>query len=301
MFQKPNRLKKGDRVGIFIPASPVKKSFRQKGLKQLKELGYSPVEVTDILARNGYLAKSPGENFNDIQLFFNRSDIAALWAARGGYGCNHLLPLLKKLAIPVPKIVIGSSDLSVLLWYLMDRFRMVVFYGPMVYSALAENRANTRQLPAVLEGLKEEMRIRGKGLVSGRSRGILTGGCLSNLVSLIGTPFFPDLSDRILLLEDTGERPYRLDRMFWQLYQNGVFQNIRGLVLGQFPRCFRGRAEKIHFFSRVKEYLNGLPVPVIYDLPLGHSPDIHTVPLGIEAAIDSTERGGLLLMEKGVL
>lgn len=269
-------------------------------MRQLEGLGYSPVEVRDIMARNGYLAKPPEENFLDLQLFFNRPDIAALWAARGGYGCNHLLPLLKDLVIPAPKILIGSSDLSVLLWYVMDRFRMVVFYGPMAYSSLAENRANTRQLEVVLEGLEREISLRGKVLVPGKARGIITGGCLSNLVSLIGTPYFPEIRDRILLLEDTGERPYRLDRMVWQLLQNGVFGKIKALVLGEFPGCFREGNEKDHFLSNLKDYLDEFSIPVIYDLPLGHSGYVYTVPLGVEATIDTSRGEGLMVMERAV-
>jgi muramoyltetrapeptide carboxypeptidase len=300
MFQKPNKLKKGDKIGIFVPASPVKGSYRRKGLTRLRNLGYSPVEAQEIMARTGYVAKSSGDNFDDIQSFFNMPDIKALWAARGGYGSNYLLPLLKNLVIQTPKIVMGSSDLSVLLWNLMDRFQMVVFYGPMVFSALSENRVNTRQMKTVLEGLAEKLRIGGKVLIAGQSGGILTGGCLSNLVSLIGTPFFPKIKDRILILEDTGERPYRLDRMMWQIYQNGILSNIRGLVLGQFPRCFKDQKEKIQFFSKIKEYLRGVDVPVVYDLPLGHSDYIETVPLGIEAEINTSEYSGLMVNEKAV-
>ncbi len=300
MFKKPNKLEKGDKIGIFIPASPVKESYRLKGLKKLKALGYFPVEAKNILARNDFVAKPSGDNLEDIQSFFRMSEIKALWAARGGYGSNYLLPLLKGLVIQNPKIVIGSSDVSVLLWYLLDRFHMVVFYGPMAFSALAENRVDCQQLLAVLEGHGEEMRISGNVLIPGQAKGILTGGCLSNLVSLIGTPFFPEIKDRILLLEDKAERPYRLDRMVWQLHQNGVFSNIKGLALGQFPNCFKDQQEKIHFFSKIEDLLRDVHIPVIYDLPLGHSDYIRTVPLGVEVEMDTSGYSGLILKDKAV-
>jgi muramoyltetrapeptide carboxypeptidase len=300
MLRKPEKLEKGDKIGIFVPSSPIRDSFRRDGLGRLREMGYEPVEVKNILDRQEFLAKSVDENLEDIRFLFSRSDIKALWAARGGYGSNQLLPHLKQLTIKKPKIVIGSSDVSYLLWYLLDHFEMVVFYGPMAYSALAENRANLNQLESVLSGKAMKMKVEGLTLREGRARGVLTGGCLSNMVSLTGTRYFPEIHHRILLLEDRGEKPYRLDRMFWQLSQLGVFQEIRGLVLGEFPECFRSKREKQYFLSRVREYLQGVEIPVINDLPLGHSDRMHTVPLGVEVEVAAGKSGVLTVVENAV-
>jgi muramoyltetrapeptide carboxypeptidase len=300
MLKKPERLKKGDKIGIFVPSSPVRDSFRQDGLDRLRRMGYVPVEVPNILGRREFLAKPVDENLEDIQILLNRSDIKALWAARGGYGSNHLLPGLDRLRINKPKIVLGSSDVSYLLWYLLDHFKMVVFYGPMAYSALAEDRVNLDQLESVLNGRAEGMTIEGLTLIPGRTRGLLTGGCLSNMVSLIGTRFFPNIRRRILLLEDRGEKPYRLDRMFWQLGQLGIFRKISGLVMGQFPECFRDKREKHRFFSRITEYLPDTGVPVVVDLPLGHGERLFTVPLGVEMEMDAGNSGRLIIRENGV-
>jgi len=300
MLKKPEKLEKGDKIGIFVPSSPVRDSFRQAGLRCLRKMDYEPVEVENILNRREFLAKSVDENLHDIQILMNRGDIKALWAARGGYGSNYLLPRLKQLTIKKPKIVIGSSDVSYLLWYLLDHFHMVVFYGPMAYSSLAEGRADLDQLESVLNGSSVGKKIEGSTLMKGRARGILTGGCLSNMVSLIGTRFFPEIDQRILLLEDRGEKPYRLDRMFWQLSQLGIFSKISGLVLGEFPECFRDNREKQHFFSRIGEYLQDVDVPVMVELPLGHSNRVHTVPLGVEVEIEAGKSGILTIKENAV-
>jgi muramoyltetrapeptide carboxypeptidase len=301
MHQKPEKLSAGDKIGIVVPSSPVKEPFRSSGLDKVRELGYVPVEARDILARNGFVAKQPADNIRDIESFWSDSAIKGIWAARGGYGSNHLLPFLKQLEIPGPKILIGSSDLSYLLWYMMDRFKMVVFYGPMAYASLAENRVNSKQLQAVLRGSDSENRIQGRVLLAGKSGGILTGGCLSNFVSLVGTDFFPEIDQRILLLEDRDEKPHRLDRMFWQLSHSGVFSRIRGLILGEFPGCFRDREEKEQFLSRLKVFLSEVNIPVVYDLPLGHSENVHTVPLGITVEIDTGAFEGFWFEEKAVL
>jgi muramoyltetrapeptide carboxypeptidase len=256
----------------------------------VQELGYVPVEtdhVLDKVSPGDFLAKSPAESFSDIQRFFKAKEIKALWAGRGGYGSNHLLPFLSQLAIPEPKVVIGSSDVSYLLWYLLDHFKMVVFYGPMVYSSLAENRFNRENLKSLLSGNCHEIKIPGKILSPGKAKGIVTGGCLSNFVSLIGTPYLPDVEQRVLLLEDVGERPYRLDRMLWQVAHAGVFSKIKGLILGEFPNCFKDNKEKENFEQRVKNYLQDYRVPVISGLPFGHSENIYTLPLGVTIEIDT--------------
>jgi len=301
MYQKPDKLNRGDKIGIFLPSSPIKKSYRLKGLKKIKTMGYEAVEVKDILNRDGFEAKTAEEKFNDLQDFFNNQDIKALWAARGGYSSNYLLPLLSELKVKHPKIVIGSSDVSYLLWALLDQFQMVVFYGPMVYSSLAENRTNTKQFTAIMEANYKNMRIKGKVLKAGKSQAIITGGCLSNLVSLIGTSYCPKVKGRILLLEDTRERPFRLDRMFWQIAKTGVFSTLNGLVLGEFPSCFKNPAEKEKFLQKVLNYVQAYRFPVIYDLPFGHSKNVHTIPLGIKVGINTSEYAGLMIQEKAVL
>lgn len=296
----PPPLVEGDKIGIFVPSSPVKEPYRSNGVKRVLELGYVPVETGDVLCKaapGDFLAKTPGESFREIQRFFKAKEIKALWAGRGGYGSNHLFPFLPQLDIPEPKVVIGSSDVSYLLWYLLDHFKMVVFYGPMVYSSLAENRFNRENLITFLNGNYHEIKIPGKILVPGKTRGIVTGGCLSNFVSLIGTPYLPEIEQRVLLFEDVNERPYRLDRMLWQVTQTGIFSKIKGLILGEFPNCFKDNKERENFEQRVKNYLRDYRVPVISHLPFGHSKNIHTLPLGVTAEIDTNHFEGLTLLQ----
>lgn len=302
VFLKPRRVSQGDKAGIFVPSSPVKETYRVKGLAKIREMGFVPVEVREILSRFDFLAKEPGKSFADLQGFFKNKDIKVLWAGRGGYGSNHLLPFLSKLEIiTAPPVVIGSSDVSYLLWYLLARFNLVVFYGPMVYSSLAEEKADIDNLVKVISGNYELLKIAGRVLKPGKVNSIVTGGCLSNLVSLVGTSYMPDVEKRILLLEDVAERPYRLDRMFWQLYQAGVFSRVNGLLLGEFPGCFKDPEEKENFLRRVREYLKDNNIPVIYDLPFGHGENIHTLPLGIEIKIDTASFPGIMIKEKGVV
>ena len=288
-------------MGIIVPSSPVKEPFRQNGLERIRQLGFEPVEVDDPLSNQYLVAKSPQETFEDLERMLQDSSIRAVWAARGGYGSNLLLPDLKRLNAAEPKIVIGSSDVSYLLWYLLDHLNMVVFYGPMAYSTIAEDRAETGQLLQMLTGEPPERPVPGKVFREGVVRAPITGGCLSNFVSLLGTPFMPDVEGKILLLEDTGERIHRLDRMLWQCRVSGVFSNIEGLILGQFPGCFRDDGEKGYFLSRLEVHLQGFDIPVIHDVPFGHAGSVYTCPLGVPALLDTSGGGGLVFDEPAVV
>jgi muramoyltetrapeptide carboxypeptidase len=287
MFNRPDPLLPGAGVGIFMPSSPAKEPFRSRGLQVLCAMGLRPREVGDVFSGRGFFSRPPQQAIDDLQRFFDDPDIQALWAGRGGYGSNYLLPLLDRLRIAVPKIVIASSDVSYFLWHLLEKRRMVVFYGPMVYAGMANGAGDPEQILAAISPNRHPMRFAGKVLCPGKAGGLLTGGCLSNFTSLLGTRHLPQVKKRILLLEDVNERPHRLDRMLWQCEQAGIFRGLRGLLLGEFPDCFRDDGEKESFYGRWSERLAGLRIPVLYDMPFGHARSAQLLPLGVRAEIDT--------------
>jgi muramoyltetrapeptide carboxypeptidase len=144
------------------------------------------------------------------------------------------------------------------------------------------------------------LHFQGEVLCPGRARGLLTGGCLSNFASLLGTPHLPEVKGRILLLEDVNERPYRLDRLLWQCEQAGVFRRIRALLLGEFPNCFKDFEEKETFYGRWRKKLAGLGIPVLIDMPFGHAASAQILPLGVKAEINTEASPGQLNCEIGV-
>jgi muramoyltetrapeptide carboxypeptidase len=300
MYHRPDPLLPGDAVGIFLPSSPAREPFRGQGLQAMREMGFRPRAAGDVLSGKDFLARTPERSLADLQEFFANPEVKALWAGRGGYGSNYLLPLLDRLVIAKPKIVVASSDVSYLLWYLLEQREMVVFYGPMVYGGVAAGAYDRDQVIAALTGNRPPQNFSGSMLCPGSARGVLGGGCLSNFVSLLCTTHLPALKSRILLLEDVNERPYRLDRMLWQCEQAGVFRRIQGLLLGEFPNCFKDPGEKEMFYRRWRLRLAGLRIPVLYDLPFGHAGSAQVLPLGAKAEIDAGEDPGLLHCEIGV-
>jgi len=297
---KPPALKIGGKVGIFLPSSPVKEEYRSRGNSEIRDMGFIPIEVDSILSGSGYIGKQPGEIISDIDRLLRDPSVDAIIAARGGYGSNLILDDLRLDRLIKPKLIIGSSDVSYLLWKIMSQMNMPVFYGPMAYSTIADKRYDRENFIKILTGDYDEIKIPGSVIRGGKADNVVTGGCLSNLVSLCGTSHFPEVKNRIVLLEDTGERPYRLDRMMWQLYQAGFFSEIKGLLLGEFPGCFRDDKEKIDFYSRIGKYFNAYDYPVISGLPFGHSSFTKTLPLGINLNINTSEYEGVIIREKGV-
>ena len=286
MLIRPDPLNPGECIGIFLPSSPAKEPFRSQGLQALRELGFKPREVANVLSGSDFFARPPEQTMNDLKQFFADREIKALWAGRGGYGSNYLLPLLERLVIQTPKIVIASSDVSYFLWQLLER-RMVVFYGPMIYGGMAAGAYDRDQVLATITANQMPQRFAGSVLCPGQASGPIGGGCLSNFVSLLGTRYLPVLKNRILLLEDVNERPYRLDRMLWQCEQAGVFRRLRGLLLGEFPNCFHDENEKGTFYGRWREKLGRLGIPVLYDMPFGHARSAQVLPLGVTGSIDT--------------
>lgn len=300
MHSRPDPLNPGDPVGIFLPSSPAREPYRSRGLDALRRMGFRPCEVKNPLSGSEFLSRPPRQSLEELQTFFADPAIRALWAGRGGYGSNYLLPLLARLEITAPKIVVASSDVSYLLWYLLEQRQMVVFYGPMVYGGLASGEYDRDQVLAALTANREPPVFQGEVLCPGRARGLLTGGCLSNFASLLGTPFLPDVKGKILLLEDVNERPYRLDRLLWQCEQAGIFGRIRALLFGEFPGCFKDPGEKEMFYNRWRENLSRLGIPVLTELPFGHAAAAQVLPLGVKAEVDGDSVPGRLCCEIGV-
>lgn len=300
MRHRPDPLAPGDAIGVFLPSSPAREPFRSQGIRALRDLGFRIREVKDPLSGAGFRSRPPQQVLEDLQSFFSDPELKGLWAGRGGYGCNELLPLLARLVIPAAKVVVASSDASYLLWHLLEARDMVVFYGPMAYGALAAGEYDRGQLLAALTANQAPLRFSGQVLCPGRARGLLSGGCLTNFVSLIGTRYLPRVKGRILLLEDVNERPYRLDRLLWQCEQAGVFRRVSALLLGEFPRCFKDATEKDEFYRRWRERLSGLGIPVLYDLPFGHAQAAQVLPLGVRAEVQAGEESGSLQCEIGV-
>ncbi len=283
---KPSPLKPGDTIGIAAPASPFDPAEFKKGVKTLENLGYNIYYRPDIFDKCHYLAGRDERRADELTELLSRKDINAVLFARGGYGLLRVLPLLDKRTF-LPKIVLGYSDITSLLLFLMQELNWTTFYGPVVAKDLGTNL-----LPRTLDSLKIAITadtqlpsISGEMEVvkAGMAEGILTGGCLSLLVASMGTPYEINTKGSLLFMEDVNEKPYAVDRMLTQLKLGGKFDQVKGIIFGSFV----GGGEVAHIREAAEDVLRDFAGPIVFNFPAGHGAVKMTLPLGISARLDA--------------
>lgn len=287
----PRALKPGDTLGIAAPASPFDRQLFDAGIQVLESMNFNLVIPEGFFDQNGYLAGADQHRADLLNRLFVDPHIDGIICARGGYGAMRILPLLDVDAISShPKVFVGFSDITVLLGFLVERCGMVAFHGPTV-TTLGSADSSTRdrlQLalskPAALSLSTTSTHV----IRSGSATGRFFCGNLTLLCHLTGTPFQPDLSGVILLIEDRGEEPYRIDRMLTQMVLAGCFEGLAGLALGAFTDC--GSAEAVHRI--VADRLGGLNIPILAGFDVGHETVNMTLPVGLPVKLD-TRSGSL--------
>ena len=298
---KPARLKKGSLIGIISPASsPDDLSTVENGVKYLEKLGYR-VEIGKNVGQNfGYLAGTDQERVDDLHYMFKKKDIKAIFCARGGYGTPRLLDKIDYSLIKRnPKILVGYSDITALQMAIMKKTGLVTFAGPMISKDFQSDvsKFTEEMFWKILTSNKKFGRISQPDdekifeLHKGQARGRILGGNLSVFTSLVGTQYFPDLKDRILILEEIGEMPYRIDRLLNQLRLHKAFVHIKGVILGAFIDCNEHDPLKktLSLGEVISEYLEGTKMPVVYNFKHGHIRNNITVPFGIVTKINTSK------------
>jgi muramoyltetrapeptide carboxypeptidase len=191
---RPLALRPGDTVGIIAPASGFRRDEFEAGCAELQRLGYKPFYRPSIFDRDAYFAGSTQRRVDEFHEMFARPEVKAVLCARGGYGCNYLLPHIDlNLIRGNPKIFAGCSDVTALLTYLCDAAGLVTFHTPMVAGDFARpgGFVESSWIDAVSQG-EAEMNFRSEEvtpLTPGSAEGTLYGGCLSLLCASLGTPY----------------------------------------------------------------------------------------------------------------
>jgi muramoyltetrapeptide carboxypeptidase len=278
------------------------------GLTGLKRHAFQVVANQDSKAE-GFFAGSSLDRVNGFLATVNSDQVDGLVALRGGYGSNYLLDFELEKSLASPKCVIGFSDITSLHIYLWQRCGWVTFYGPMLAAGLNSG-------PGLPEGYDEnsllqairrteagwKLRLRGEPMLAGEAVGRVLGGCMTMLEATIGTPWELDTKDSILVLEDRAMKPYQVDRVMMHLKQTGKFEGVRGIVLGEFPESEPSVAGSPTVRDVCARILRPLGVPLVFGVPVGHTPrPMLTVPLGIEARLDAEGEGTLEFLEPAVV
>jgi muramoyltetrapeptide carboxypeptidase len=291
---KPHALKSGDTVAVVASAAAIERAHLERGVNVLASMGFRVKVSERVLARAGILAGDDRDRANELQGYFADPEVKAIFSARGGYGCGRLLPILDfKAMAATPKIFVGFSDATFLLNALVDFSGMVSFHGPMVAMDFAKGLSprSFEHLQGLLNGKIDSFELEAREtLHPGSAQGEVIGGCLSVVVAMIGTPYEPRFDGRILFLEDTGEKAYRIDRMLVQLRQSGALGRVAGIVFGAI-RAIDGNEQETQLIARfAAEQTAGLGCPVLYGIEAGHGTENFTIPFGVVARIDSAAR-----------
>ncbi|MDQ3041970.1 MAG: LD-carboxypeptidase [Acidobacteriota bacterium] len=312
---KPKRLAKGDTVAVIAPSSGVAPEAFEKAVQNLSDLGFKTKTGKSARARTGFLAGTDRQRLDDLHQAFGDAEIKAVWCVRGGYGVSRFLPDLDfNLIKKNPKIFIGYSDITALHTAIHQNTGLVTFHGPVAastYSDYVKNHVvNVLMNPSAPYKIelspaniaKESNLFKTQTITPGKCRGELIGGNLSLLTALAGTPFaLRNMKGKLLFIEDVGEQPYRIDRMLTQLRQTIDLRQLAGIALGIFEDCNPKDATASQSLIEVlKDRLGDLGIPVIYGLSFGHIRDQFTLPIGIEAELD-TEKATMTFLETGVV
>jgi muramoyltetrapeptide carboxypeptidase len=306
-MRKPRALTLGDRLAVVAPASPFVREEFDRGVEEIRSLGFEAVYDESVFARQGYVAGSPQVRAAAIHAAWSDPAIAGVIGVRGGYGSAQVLPLLdRELARRVSKPFIGYSDLTAVLTFLTLGCDLVAFHGPMLagrlgrgaegYDADSFERALCR-----LEPMGELTAPGVESIRGGEAGGPLLGGTLTQLLASLGTPFaFAPPSGYVLFLDEIGERPYRLDRQVTQLKQTGLLAHAAAVVIGELPKCDEPGGEPTAR-AVMADLFSDFPGPVLIGFPSGHtvSPAM-TLPFGVTARVVSGPRPRLVIEEAAV-
>jgi len=303
---KPPALRLGSQVAVVAPASPAEEARLKQGCQELVRLGYCLRHSANALTPDGYFAGSVEQRSAELSSALSEADSVAVICARGGYGTNYLLERLDLQRLRRPKILLGHSDVSSLQIFLWQKLRWVTFYGPMVAAGFdlgtAGYDANSFRFAVTETHGRWSLGIDGEVLVGGEAEGVLLGGCLTLVEATLGTPWELETAGAILLLEDRGIKPYQVDRMLMHLKQAGKFVGVRGIVFGEFPESDAPVPAGISVGDVFRRVLGDLGVPVVGNVPFGHTArPMLTLPLGVRARLSATGAGQLDILESAVV
>jgi muramoyltetrapeptide carboxypeptidase len=306
----PRALPKKATIGIISPSSPQRDESRlDRGISYLESLGYHVKLGKHVLASHGgYLAGTDRERVQDLHAMFRDPSVDAIFCARGGYGCARILPLIDfNLIRKHPKIFVGFSDITSLQLALWKKSRLVTFSGAMPSVDMADefDSASEEQFWRVITSRKPLGKLKQpwpmQVLQGGQAEGVLLGGNLSVLTSILGTDYMPSLRGSILALEDVGEATYRIDRMLTHVMLATKRTRPSGVLYGFWSQDARTQGSTPHRDVQevLYERLDVSRGPVISGLMYGHERTKLTLPFGVRAAVSGT-KGSLSLTEAAV-
>ena len=298
----PKSLRKGDKIAIISPAGSVEETQLEKTLALIKSKGYEPVLGENLYTKfqNGYsYAGTEEQRIKDINWALNNPEISAIWASRGGYGCQHLVQHLDlKEFRKNPKWYIGYSDNTVIQSYLLKKGFASIHGQTIKTSSFGVTDESYDLTFDILKGKFPSYKIEStEHNRVGEASGILVGGNLALIYALLGTKYSFDFQDKILFIEDIGENFYAMDRMIMSLELAGVFKKIKGLIVGGMTNMGK-EGENQYYEESFDPYVNQqianrvskYDFPTVFNFPNGHIFDNRPLIIGSEITMNISRK-----------
>lgn len=295
---RPRAIAAGATIGVCAPSGPVRPEVLDAGIAWLEREGFRVRVATHLRERCGYLAGTDDERCGDLAEMVDDSSVDAIVLARGGYGCSRILRRLDPQRFRAArKPIVGYSDATLLLLWLLRQAGLVSIHGPMLERVDADPCARGRLLDLLRGEHTAREPLRGEGIRGACARGRLVGGNLSMVVASLGTPWEIDTRNAILFLEEVDEAPYAIDRMLVHLRDAGKLAPLVGVAVGRLVDCTSERYPEPRARDTVRDILlEETTCPIAMEFPFGHVADNRALGLGVRAELDA-RLGTLALVE----
>jgi muramoyltetrapeptide carboxypeptidase len=298
---RARRLRSGDTVAVVAPSGPVSPEALSAGTGLLESWGLRVrlgAHADGKHPRLEYLAADDVSRADDLMRAWTDPQVAAVFAARGGYGAQRMVDLLgwTQLAAVGPKVFCGFSDITALHQAFASVLGLATLHGPTISALAQADKDSAEHLRRTLFEPDRAVEVTdpdrpGTPMQGGAAEGILVGGNLTLLAAELGSPTSRPARDSIVVLEDVGEEAYRIDRSLTSLLRAGWFTGVRGIAAGQWSDSVKPESVRGLLLDR----LGGLGVPMLWGLPCGHGTANRTIALGVRARLDA-DAGTLRLL-----
>lgn len=288
----PLPLKKGDKIAVICPASAISVDLT-KAYDVLKDWGLEPIIYPSVTAHFNQFAGTDDQRAQDFQNALDNPEIKAIIAGRGGYGCVRIIDKIDFTSFQKkPKWIIGFSDVTAIHSHIQNQFQIPTIHGQMVKSFLEATEGSLLTLENALFGKNIDITYSHHTYPNrlGTAKGILTGGNLALLHSVLASPSDVNYDNKILFIEDVGESHYNIDRMLWTLKRAGKLNNLQALIVGGFTELKDadppfGQCFEDIIMDKVREF----DYPVAFGFPAGHMEDNRALVFGKEVQLSVHE------------
>lgn len=284
-------------IAIVAPSGQTRdEEALARGIARLEAMGHTVHNYFDVAQVHQRFGGTDEARLAQLEAAVANPAVQVVMALRGSYGLTRLLPRIDFARMAASgKIFTGYSDFTAFEMALYAATRAVSYAGPMLMSDFGVRETEPLTIDdffTCLNSRNHRITTQAKGNPQVDAKGTIWGGNLAMIVSMLGTPYFPQVDGGILFVEDVNEHPYRVERMLLQLLQAGVLARQKALVLGDFSAYQLAANDNGYDFDAMLAFLRAtLPIPVLTGLEYGHCAKRVTIPFGAHAHLRSDAGG----------